>query len=101
MYLHTLLWHKREDPGFLSKILSVTYLNLFVPQTIFLFRSLSFLQTHFLLDSDSSFSFFLAAAKMMTYLDSSTETKAAELASALDESLSNRNIQVCAHKEQL
>uniref|UniRef100_A0A672Z7Y2 N(alpha)-acetyltransferase 15, NatA auxiliary subunit n=1 Tax=Sphaeramia orbicularis TaxID=375764 RepID=A0A672Z7Y2_9TELE len=36
----------------------------------------------------------LAAAKMMVYLDSSTETKAAELATALDESLDNRTIQV-------
>uniref|UniRef100_A0A8C5HMP0 N(alpha)-acetyltransferase 15, NatA auxiliary subunit a n=1 Tax=Gouania willdenowi TaxID=441366 RepID=A0A8C5HMP0_GOUWI len=36
----------------------------------------------------------LAAAKMMVYLDSSTETKAAELATALDESLENRGIQV-------
>lgn len=34
------------------------------------------------------------AAKMMVYLDSSTETKAAELAAALDESLENRTIQV-------
>lgn len=39
--------------------------------------------------------FFLStAAKMMVYLDSSTETKAAELAAALDESLENRTIQV-------
>lgn len=30
----------------------------------------------------------------MVYLDSSTETKAAELAAALDESLENRTIQV-------
>ncbi|TNN23961.1 N-alpha-acetyltransferase 15, NatA auxiliary subunit [Liparis tanakae] len=36
----------------------------------------------------------LAAAKMMVHLDSSTETKAAALASALDESLNNRTIQV-------
>lgn len=34
---------------------------------------------------------------MMAYLDSSTETKAAELATALDESLNNRTIQVCVH----
>lgn len=34
---------------------------------------------------------------MMVYLDSSTETKAAELATALDESLDNRTIQVCIH----
>lgn len=34
------------------------------------------------------------AAKMMVYLDSSKETKAAELAAALDESLENRTIQV-------
>ncbi|KAK5899971.1 hypothetical protein CesoFtcFv8_009389 [Champsocephalus esox] len=37
----------------------------------------------------------LAAAKMMVYLDSSTETKATELATALDESLNNRTIQIC------
>uniref|UniRef100_A0A667WUL2 N-alpha-acetyltransferase 15, NatA auxiliary subunit n=1 Tax=Myripristis murdjan TaxID=586833 RepID=A0A667WUL2_9TELE len=37
----------------------------------------------------------LAAAKMMVYLDSSTETKAVELATALDESLKNRNIEIC------
>uniref|UniRef100_A0A3Q3BN52 N-alpha-acetyltransferase 15, NatA auxiliary subunit n=1 Tax=Kryptolebias marmoratus TaxID=37003 RepID=A0A3Q3BN52_KRYMA len=37
----------------------------------------------------------LAAAKMMVCLDPSTETKAAELATALDESLNNRTIQVC------
>uniref|UniRef100_A0A3B3STV5 N-alpha-acetyltransferase 15, NatA auxiliary subunit n=2 Tax=Paramormyrops kingsleyae TaxID=1676925 RepID=A0A3B3STV5_9TELE len=37
----------------------------------------------------------LAAAKMMFYLDSSTEKKAIELAIALDESLSNRTIQIC------
>ncbi|MEQ2181460.1 hypothetical protein GOODEAATRI_011852 [Goodea atripinnis] len=37
----------------------------------------------------------LAAAKMMVYLDSSTETKAAELAASLEESLNNRTIQVC------
>lgn len=35
-----------------------------------------------------------AAAKMMVYLDSSMQTKAAELAGALDESLNNRTIQV-------
>lgn len=34
------------------------------------------------------------AAKMMVYLDSSMQTKAAELAGALDESLNNRTIQV-------
>ncbi|XP_028831707.1 N-alpha-acetyltransferase 15, NatA auxiliary subunit b isoform X1 [Denticeps clupeoides] len=37
----------------------------------------------------------LAAAKMMFYLDSSTEKKAVELATALDESLNNRTIQIC------
>ncbi|TNM86249.1 hypothetical protein fugu_008520 [Takifugu bimaculatus] len=37
----------------------------------------------------------LAAAKMMVHLDSSTETKAAELATGLDESLDNRTIQTC------
>uniref|UniRef100_A0A8C9YUD4 N-alpha-acetyltransferase 15, NatA auxiliary subunit n=1 Tax=Sander lucioperca TaxID=283035 RepID=A0A8C9YUD4_SANLU len=37
----------------------------------------------------------LAAAKMMVYLDSSTEMKAIELATALDESLDNRSIQIC------
>ncbi|KAA8594466.1 hypothetical protein FQN60_011601, partial [Etheostoma spectabile] len=37
----------------------------------------------------------LAAAKMMVYLDSSTEMKAIELATALDESLDNRTIQIC------
>ncbi|KAK1886095.1 N-alpha-acetyltransferase 15 NatA auxiliary subunit [Dissostichus eleginoides] len=37
----------------------------------------------------------LAAAKMMVYLDSSTETKATELATALNESLNNRTIQIC------
>ncbi|KAF0037930.1 hypothetical protein F2P81_010804 [Scophthalmus maximus] len=37
----------------------------------------------------------LAAAKMMVYLDSATEMKAAELATALDESLNNRTIQIC------
>lgn len=46
--------------------------------------------------------FCLTAAKMMYYLDSSMEKKAVELAIALDESLSNRSIQVqlqfdCAH----
>ena len=35
------------------------------------------------------------AAKMMVYLDSSTASKAVELATALDESLNNRSIQVC------
>lgn len=34
------------------------------------------------------------AAKMMFYLDPSTQKKAVELAVALDESLKNRNIQV-------
>ncbi len=34
------------------------------------------------------------AAKMMFYLDPSTQKKAVELAVALDESLNNRNIQV-------
>lgn len=37
----------------------------------------------------------LAAAKMMVYLDTSTEAKAAELATSLDESLNNRTIQSC------
>ncbi|KAF6738637.1 N-alpha-acetyltransferase 15, NatA auxiliary subunit [Oryzias melastigma] len=37
----------------------------------------------------------LAAAKMMVYLDSSTETKAAELVTALDEELKNRTIKNC------
>uniref|UniRef100_A0A8C1BWF5 N-alpha-acetyltransferase 15, NatA auxiliary subunit b n=1 Tax=Cyprinus carpio carpio TaxID=630221 RepID=A0A8C1BWF5_CYPCA len=36
-----------------------------------------------------------AAAKMMFYLDPSTQKKAVELAVALDESLNNRNIQIC------
>lgn len=40
------------------------------------------------------------AAKMMVYLDSSTETKAAELAAALDESLENRTIQVHLNRLQ-
>lgn len=38
------------------------------------------------------------AAKMMVHLDSSSDTKAAELATALDESLDNRTIQVCSQK---
>uniref|UniRef100_A0A8C7XDM9 N-alpha-acetyltransferase 15, NatA auxiliary subunit n=1 Tax=Oryzias sinensis TaxID=183150 RepID=A0A8C7XDM9_9TELE len=37
----------------------------------------------------------LAAAKMMVYLDSSTETKAAEMVIALDEELKNRTIKNC------
>uniref|UniRef100_H3D472 N-alpha-acetyltransferase 15, NatA auxiliary subunit n=1 Tax=Tetraodon nigroviridis TaxID=99883 RepID=H3D472_TETNG len=37
----------------------------------------------------------LAAAKMMVHLDPSAEPKAAELASALDQSLDNRTIQTC------
>uniref|UniRef100_A0A671KZ79 N-alpha-acetyltransferase 15, NatA auxiliary subunit n=1 Tax=Sinocyclocheilus anshuiensis TaxID=1608454 RepID=A0A671KZ79_9TELE len=37
----------------------------------------------------------VAAAKMMFYLDRSTQKKAVELAIALDESLNNRNIQIC------
>uniref|UniRef100_A0A8C9VDN2 N-alpha-acetyltransferase 15, NatA auxiliary subunit n=1 Tax=Scleropages formosus TaxID=113540 RepID=A0A8C9VDN2_SCLFO len=37
----------------------------------------------------------LAAAKMMYYLDPSREKKAVELATALDESLNNRTIQIC------
>lgn len=36
----------------------------------------------------------LEAAKGMFYLDPSTQKKAVELATALDESLNNRNIQV-------
>uniref|UniRef100_A0A8C9SGI1 N-alpha-acetyltransferase 15, NatA auxiliary subunit n=1 Tax=Scleropages formosus TaxID=113540 RepID=A0A8C9SGI1_SCLFO len=39
-----------------------------------------------------------ASAKMMFYLDPSTEKKAVELATALDESLSNRSIQVSLSK---
>ncbi|XP_031415663.1 N-alpha-acetyltransferase 15, NatA auxiliary subunit b isoform X2 [Clupea harengus] len=38
----------------------------------------------------------LAAAKMMAYLDSSTERKAVELATALEEPLINRSIQICS-----
>uniref|UniRef100_A0A8C1MLZ4 N-alpha-acetyltransferase 15, NatA auxiliary subunit-like n=1 Tax=Cyprinus carpio TaxID=7962 RepID=A0A8C1MLZ4_CYPCA len=37
----------------------------------------------------------VAAAKMMFYLDPSTQMKAVDLAIALDESLNNRNIQIC------
>uniref|UniRef100_A0A9J8CRS5 N-alpha-acetyltransferase 15, NatA auxiliary subunit b n=1 Tax=Cyprinus carpio carpio TaxID=630221 RepID=A0A9J8CRS5_CYPCA len=37
----------------------------------------------------------VAAAKMMFYLDPSTQKKAVDLAIALDESLNNRNIQIC------
>lgn len=63
-------------------------------------RTLSVLHTHTLLihahtHLDSYSPLPPAAAKMMVNLDSSTETKAAELATALDESLSNRTIQVC------
>ncbi|XP_048826423.1 N-alpha-acetyltransferase 15, NatA auxiliary subunit a [Brienomyrus brachyistius] len=49
----------------------------------------------FLSKHSSSISHRLAAAKMMFYLDSSTEKKAIELALALDEPLSNRTIQIC------
>ncbi|XP_061100999.1 N-alpha-acetyltransferase 15, NatA auxiliary subunit b [Conger conger] len=37
----------------------------------------------------------VAAGRMMFYLDPSTEKKAVELATALDESLNNRGIQIC------
>lgn len=37
----------------------------------------------------------VAAAKMMVYIDPSTESKAIELATALDEALNNRSIQIC------
>ncbi|XP_051561366.1 N-alpha-acetyltransferase 15, NatA auxiliary subunit [Myxocyprinus asiaticus] len=37
----------------------------------------------------------VAAAKMMYYLDPSTQKKAVELATALDESLNNRSVQIC------
>lgn len=39
----------------------------------------------------------LAAAKMMVYLEPSSEKMAFEIATALDESLSGRSIQVCYH----
>lgn len=38
-----------------------------------------------------------AAAKMMVYLEPSSEKMACEIATALDESLSGRSIQVCGH----
>lgn len=38
-----------------------------------------------------------AAAKMMVYLEPSSEKMAVEIATALDESLSGRSIQVCGH----
>lgn len=39
----------------------------------------------------------LAAAKMMVYLEPSSQKMAFEIATALDESLSGRSIQVCCH----
>ncbi|XP_051982527.1 N-alpha-acetyltransferase 15, NatA auxiliary subunit-like isoform X2 [Xyrauchen texanus] len=54
----------------------------------------SFNQT-FLTKHSSSIPHRVAAAKMMFYLDPSTQKKAVELATALDESLNNRSVQIC------
>ncbi|CAF91514.1 unnamed protein product, partial [Tetraodon nigroviridis] len=52
---------------------------------------------NFLSQHSNSIPHRLAAAKMMVYLESSSEKMAYEIATALDESLSGRTIQVCAH----
>uniref|UniRef100_A0A2D4NAE8 Uncharacterized protein n=1 Tax=Micrurus spixii TaxID=129469 RepID=A0A2D4NAE8_9SAUR len=41
------------------------------------------------------FLFLLLAAKMVYYLDSTSQKRAVELATSLDESLANRNLQTC------
>ncbi|KAL7863571.1 hypothetical protein SRHO_G00125550 [Serrasalmus rhombeus] len=51
---------------------------------------------NFLSKHASSIPHRLAAAKMMVYLDPSTESMAAELATSLDESLTGRTLQVCS-----
>ncbi|KAL7886236.1 hypothetical protein AOLI_G00065310 [Acnodon oligacanthus] len=51
---------------------------------------------NFLSKHASSIPHRLAAAKMMVYLDPSTESMAAELATSLDESLAGRTLQVCS-----
>ncbi|XP_077135306.1 N-alpha-acetyltransferase 15, NatA auxiliary subunit isoform X1 [Ranitomeya variabilis] len=49
----------------------------------------------FLKENIGSLSHRLSAAKMMYYLDPSSEKRAVELATALDESLTNRSLQTC------
>lgn len=44
---------------------------------------------------NSLFSLVLQAAKMMVYLEPSSDKMACEIATALDESLSGKSIQVC------
>lgn len=88
------LHHNKFVPVFYAPLLFLLYLRYVVFGTTMMLRGTVFAKIVVMTKLTCSV---FAAAKMMVYLEPSSEKIAYEIATALDESLSGKSIQVCGH----